>query len=106
MGIGQRKKDMAVVHNLDTKNIKLQWNLENKQVTVTCNSPKLASAYISKLIQQKRIGSISAVFYKEIEDTNIVHLITGGRVVLFIKEGLRKEYKAKTRFKDLLKNKS
>lgn len=94
---------MAVVHNLDSKNIKLQWNLETKRVRVTCHCPRIASAYISKLINQKRIGTISAVFYRENDDTNVVHLISGERIVRFIQEGFKTEYKPKSKFTDLLK---
>ena len=94
---------MAVIHNLDSKNIKLRWNLENKQVWVTCHSSRIASAYISKLIHQKRIGTISAVFYREDDETNVVHVFSGERIVRFIQEGFKKEYRTKTKFTDLLK---
>ena len=97
---------MAIIQNLDSKNIKLSWNTESKQVWVTCHSIKLASAYISKLIHQKRIGRISAVFYKDKEDTNVVRLFSGEHVVRFIQEGFKKDYTPKTKFTDLLKKKS
>lgn len=94
-----------MVHNLDSKNIKLQWNLENKQVKVVCHSPRLASAYISRLIQQKRLGTISAIFFKESEDTNITWLICGEQIVRFIQEGFKQDsYKVKTKFGQILES--
>ena len=95
---------MAVVHNLDSKNIKLNWNLENKRVSVICHSPKLASAYISSLIAQKRIGTISAIFYRESEESNLTWLICGEQIVRFIQEGFKADVKTKFKFTDFLEN--
>ena len=93
---------MAVVHELDSKNIKLQWNLENKQVRVVCHSPKLASAYISSLIHQKRIGTISAIFFRESEESNVTWLICGEQIIRFIQEGFKMDVKTKFKFTDFL----
>lgn len=91
-----------MVHNLDSKNIKLQWNLENKRVKVVCHSPKTASAYIAHLIHQKRIGTITAIFYKENTDTNVTFLICGEQIVRFIQEGLKEDHKIKGKLTDYL----
>ena len=89
-------------HHLDSKDIKLMWNLENKQVRVICHSPKLASAYISSLIHQKRIGTISAIFFKESVDTNVTWLICGEQIIHFIQEGMKKDVKTKSKLTDYL----
>ena len=67
-----------------------------------CHSPKLASAYISQLITTKRIGTISAIFYQENEETNVTWLFAGNQIIAFIQEGFKKEYRVKTKFTDLL----
>ena len=91
-----------MVHNLDSKNIKLEWNLENKRVRVICHSPKMASAYIAHLIHQRRIGTITAIFYKENENTNVTWLICGEQIVKFIQEGLKEDYRVKGKLTDYL----
>lgn len=93
---------MAVVHNLDSKDVKLSWNLENKRVTIICHSAKLASAYLSNLILYKRIGTVSAIIYKENEETNVTWLICGEQIVRFIQEGMKKDYKVKSKLTDYL----
>lgn len=93
---------MALVHNLDSKNIKLEWNLENKRVRVVCHSPKMASAYIANLIHQKRIGTISVIFYKENSETNVTWLICGEQIIKFIQEGMKTDYKVKSKLTDYL----
>ncbi len=95
---------MAVVTNLDSKKVRLRWNIETHVVTMACDNINLASKYLSTLIISKRITAIKAIVFYEVYPGPFVKLYAGKHVEEFHALAHERRYKPRSRFTDLISN--
>lgn len=80
---------MAITKRFDVKfknrRVRLKYNVDKQLVSVTSASPQLASEYLTLLMCAKKVGVVTSIAYKSLDDSNVIALIRGKEVVNFLK---------------------
>lgn len=82
--------------------VRLKYDLEGHVVRLVCSKKDIAAAYLTKLIVDKKIGSVDSVIYSPARNSRVVHLLRGEYLNRFLRAGQQYALpKPKKRFSEL-----